>query len=216
MQVIVMRHGDAVFKGADRVLSAKGEQEAKLTALKLASTLNITRIFSSPKQRALQTASIVQGLLRGRQIPQIEVLNELSPYGDARMVRDFVEAVCEPNDTVLLISHIPQVLNLSFTFTQQDLDLPTFYTAGALILKHQASEGQNFTPSCFYTPNSEQPIRALPATTTAASAAYSLAAKLSAFSQSHSPVAHPKTTVAATTATTTATTDHNFVGELAV
>ena len=74
-----MRHGDAVFSGGDRILSLRGEQEAKITGIKLVSHIPITKIISSPKQRAIQTATIVRSLLRGRNIPEIELLNELSP-----------------------------------------------------------------------------------------------------------------------------------------
>lgn len=153
MRVIIMRHGDAKFLGAERVLSKQGEQEAKMTGLKLASGFNITRIIASPKQRALQTASIVQSMLRGANRPQVEVLTDLSPYGRSELVQDFVEATSEPTDTVLLVSHIPQVVNLAFTFCGKELALPAFQTASALILEEQ--EDGKFAPSAYYTPFGE-------------------------------------------------------------
>lgn len=152
MKVIIMRHGDARFLGAERVLSKQGEQEANMTGLKLVSSYNITRIFASPKQRALQTASIVQSLLKGSKRPQVEVLNELSPYGRPTMVQDFVEATSEPNDTILLVSHIPQVVNLTYTLCGREFDLPVFQTASALILE---TEGDKYIPTAFYTPYGE-------------------------------------------------------------
>lgn len=153
MKVIIMRHGDAKFLGAERVLSKQGEQEANMTGLKLVSSLNITRIIASPKQRALQTASIVQSLLRGADRPQVEVLTELSPYGHASLVQDFVEATSSQDDTILLVSHIPQVVNLAYTFCGHELGLPAFQTASALILEVSA-EGK-YVPTAFYTPYGE-------------------------------------------------------------
>lgn len=179
MQVIIMRHGDAVFKGAERVLSAKGEQEARLTGLKLASAFHITKIFCSSKTRALQTANIVHDLLRGREVPPVQVLNELAPYGNTDLAVDYIESICEENDTVLLVSHIPQVVCLSTAFCQRELELPTFFTAGALILESKG-HGQAFVPSQFLTANRELKLQAIPTNTikvpTAAAAAVAVSA----------------------------------------
>lgn len=182
MRVIIMRHGDAVFQGAERVLSSRGEQEARLTGLKLVSAFNITKIFCSSKRRAQQTAQIVHGLMRGRSVPEVQVLNELNPYGDASLVRDYLDAVCEPSDTVLLISHIPQVVNLSWTFCQQEIELPTFFTAGALVLEprkkaSKAESSSTFTSYCpclFLAPNRELRLSSTPETAAAASAAHAV------------------------------------------
>lgn len=153
MKVIIMRHGDARFLGAERILSSQGEQEARMTGLKLVSSFNITRIITSPKQRAIQTASIIQSLLKGSKRPQVEVLSDLSPYGYTSQVQDFVEASSSLDDTVLLVSHIPQVVNLSYCFCGQEFGLPAFQTASALILE-SASDGR-FIPKAFYTPYGE-------------------------------------------------------------
>lgn len=179
MQVIIMRHGDAVFQGAERVLSAKGEQEARLTGLKLASAFHITKIFCSSKTRALQTANIVHDLLRGREVPPVQVLNELAPYGNTDLAVDYIESVCDENDTVLLVSHIPQVVCLSTAFCHRELELPTFFTAGALVLEGKG-HGQAFAPSQFLTANRELKLQAIPADTikvpTAAAAAVAASA----------------------------------------
>ena len=182
MRVIIMRHGDAVFQGAERVLSSRGEQEARLTGLKLVSAFNITKIFCSSKRRAQQTAQIVHGLMRGRDVPEVQVLNELNPYGDASLVRDYLDAICEPSDTVLLISHIPQVVNLSWTFCQQEIELPTFFTAGALVLepRKKASKAESssaftsYCPCLFLAPNRELRLISTPETVAAASAAHAV------------------------------------------
>ena len=187
MRVIIMRHGDAVFQGAERVLSSRGEQEARLTGLKLVSAFNITKIFCSSKRRAQQTAQIVHGLMRGCNVPEVQVLNELNPYGDASLVRDYLDAVCEPSDTVLLISHIPQVVNLSWTFCQQEIELPTFFTAGALVLEprkkaNKAESSIAFTSYCpclFLAPNRELRLSSTPETVAAASAAHAVTSSAS-------------------------------------
>ena len=187
MRVIIMRHGDAVFQGAERVLSSRGEQEARLTGLKLVSAFNITKIFCSSKRRAQQTAQIVHGLMRGCNVPEVQVLNELNPYGDASLVRDYLDAVCEPNDTVLLISHIPQVVNLSWTFCQQEIELPTFFTAGALVLepRKKASKAESssaftsYCPCLFLAPNRELRLSSTPETVAAASAAHAVTSSAS-------------------------------------
>ena len=187
MRVIIMRHGDAVFQGAERVLSSRGEQEARLTGLKLVSAFNITKIFCSSKRRAQQTAQIVHGLMRGRDVPEVQVLNELNPYGDASLVRDYLDAICEPNDTVLLISHIPQVVNLSWTFCQQEIELPTFFTAGALVLepRKKASKAESssaftsYCPCLFLAPNRELRLSSTPETVAAASAAHAVTSSAS-------------------------------------
>lgn len=154
MKVIIMRHGDAVFSGDDRVLSAQGVQEAKLTGLKLASELKITRIFASPKTRAVQTASEVRALLRGRNIPEVEILSDLGPNGSAEQVLDYIEACCGQDDTVLLVSHIPLVANLGYTFTKSEGQIPMFHTASALVCEKM--DGDNFfSPLAFFTPFGE-------------------------------------------------------------
>ncbi|MCK0527345.1 phosphohistidine phosphatase SixA [Anaerobiospirillum sp. NML120449] len=158
MKIIVMRHGDAMFSGGDRILSPRGEQEARLTGMKLASVLNISRIISSPKQRAVRTAEVVRSLLRGRNIPEIEILPELSPEGDTRAVVDFLEATAGKDDNVLLVSHIPQVVNLSYAFCNRDQDFPAFYTAAALVLSRD--EGSERFHACnFYQPAGEGEIQ---------------------------------------------------------
>ncbi len=157
MRVIVMRHGDAVFSGGDRILSIRGEQEAKITGMKLVSHIPITKIISSPKQRAIQTANIVRSLLRGRNIPEIELLNELSPSGDAQMVYDYICTIANPDDNILLVSHIPQVINLSYTFGYTSQEVPRFYTAAAMVLQKEANQDR-FKPQAFYDPTCENQL----------------------------------------------------------
>lgn len=153
MRVIIMRHGEAAFAGPERVLTSRGAEEVKITALKLLSSVNISRILCSPKHRAVQTANVVHSLMHGHHVPEIEVLNELSPMGDASMVYDYISATSEEG-TILLVSHIPQVLNLACTFCRPDLEFPSFVTGSALVLTND-TENQSFQPEMFVTPSSE-------------------------------------------------------------
>ena len=105
MRVIIMRHGEAMFEGPERVLTSRGREEVKMTTLKLLSSYNVTKIFCSPKKRALQTAQVVHSLLRGSNVPEVQILPELAPMGDASLVYDYINAVGTDNDTVLLISY---------------------------------------------------------------------------------------------------------------
>lgn len=157
MRVIIMRHGEAMFDGPERVLTSRGHEEVRMTTLKLLSSYNVTKIFCSPKKRALQTAQIVHSLLRGSNVPEIQILPELAPMGDASLVYDYVNAVADDNDTVLLVSHIPQVLSLADVFTAIDCDIPRFVTGGALILQQfdSAASYPRFAPESFFTPCSE-------------------------------------------------------------
>lgn len=156
MRVIIMRHGEAMFEGPERVLTSRGREEIKMTTLKLLSSSNITRIFCSPKKRAVQTAQVVSSLLRGK-VPEIEILPELAPMGNASYVYDYVNAVAHDSDTILLISHIPQVLSLADVFTAVDCDVPRFVTGGALILQQLDSSASypRFVAESFFTPSSE-------------------------------------------------------------
>lgn len=149
MQIIIMRHGDAVYINSNRVLSEQGKLETKLTAIELMNDFHFTKIFSSPKTRALETASIVQSLMRGRVIPDIEVERELCPCGNAKIVRDYIEAVCDPNDTVLIVSHMPNIANIVSAFCPQ-ATLPVFSTSVALSL--ESKNGVNFRSNKVYTP----------------------------------------------------------------
>ncbi len=157
MRVIIMRHGEAMFEGPERVLTSRGREEVKMTTLKLLSSYNVTKIFCSPKKRALQTAQVVHSLLRGSNVPEVQILPELAPMGDASLVYDYINAVGTDNDTVLLISHIPQVLSLAEAFTAIDCDVPRFVTGGALILQQfeSAASYPRFAPESFFTPSSE-------------------------------------------------------------
>lgn len=132
MHIIIMRHGAATFLGADRILTPEGIDEAHSTALKLTSVYDINRIVTSPKTRAFDTAKIVLEHIHN-DVP-FEELKDLTPSGNASAVIDYIMAISHADDTVLLVSHIPQVENLACELLKNS-NFPPFVTASALIVK---------------------------------------------------------------------------------
>lgn len=81
--IFLIRHGTTewmeqgiVHGSLDSPLSEQGRKEAQQTAAALQS-LNITRIFSSPQGRALETAGIIAQKLGGIPITQLDNLREM-------------------------------------------------------------------------------------------------------------------------------------------
>lgn len=133
MRIIVMRHGEATFLDNDRILSLIGQKEALDTAMQLKSFLgSVNRIICSPKTRAVQTANIVKSVLA--ESSDLDYLSDLTPSGDVDSVISYVEAVCKPDDTVLLVSHLPLVEYLSYEFVHMKRCSPSFKTACALVI----------------------------------------------------------------------------------
>ena len=150
MKIIIMRHGQASYFGADRVLTAEGRQEAELTALKLASHAHITKVYASPKTRAQQTAQAVVSRLPGRRL-NIITEQALTPAGDPFIAVEQALLDAKENDEMLLISHIPLVEHLSH-YLCPSLEIPLFVTAAALIV---AQKDGKWHPEAFITPHGE-------------------------------------------------------------
>ena len=148
MRIIVMRHGEATFFCDDRILSSNGQKETYDTAMQLKSYLGtVDRIICSPKTRAVQTASIVKDVLNTD--TQIDYLSELTPSGDVDSVISYVEAVCNPASTVLLVSHLPLVEYLSYELVHMKRCSPSFKTACALVID---TNGRKTDFKKFFTP----------------------------------------------------------------
>ena len=58
MKIIILRHGQAIFQNSDRVLSSHGMREVADTSSQMARLYKLTKCISSPKTRAVQTATI--------------------------------------------------------------------------------------------------------------------------------------------------------------
>jgi len=112
MQVFIMRHGDAALDAASdsvRPLTTCGCDESRQMATWLTSQkVDIERVLVSPFLRAEQTLDEVGECLN---LPgKVEVLPELTPGGDVRVVSAYIQALAsEITGSILVISHLPLV-----------------------------------------------------------------------------------------------------------
>ncbi|MBP2835745.1 MULTISPECIES: phosphohistidine phosphatase SixA [Dickeya] len=112
MQVLIMRHGDAVPDAASdalRPLSRRGDEESRQMAAWLNDqAIDIERVLVSPYVRAQQTLQVVAEIMP---LPEeSECLPELTPGGNAELVCDYLLALAkEGTSAVLVISHLPLV-----------------------------------------------------------------------------------------------------------
>lgn len=112
MQVLIMRHGDAVPDAASdsqRALSARGYDESQKMAFWLNNqSINIDRVLVSPYLRAQQTLAAMRDV---SPLPaEDECLPELTPGGNAKLVGYYLQTLAkEGTDAVLVISHLPLV-----------------------------------------------------------------------------------------------------------
>lgn len=112
MQVLIMRHGEAVLDAASdsvRPLTVCGRDESRQMAAWLnTKSVDIERVLVSPYLRAEQTLETVREALT---LPEgEEVLPELTPGGDAGLVSCYLQALArEGIGAVLVVSHLPLV-----------------------------------------------------------------------------------------------------------
>ncbi|WP_342221581.1 phosphohistidine phosphatase SixA [Candidatus Fukatsuia endosymbiont of Tuberolachnus salignus] len=112
MQVLIMRHGDAVpdtIKDAERPLTLSGRGESLQVASWLnKQSVNIEQILVSPYLRAKQTLEVTrEALVLPR---EQEVMPELTPSGDVVLMTCYLQTLAKEGcSAVLLISHLPLV-----------------------------------------------------------------------------------------------------------
>ncbi|KFK93841.1 MULTISPECIES: phosphohistidine phosphatase SixA [unclassified Serratia (in: enterobacteria)] len=112
MQVLIMRHGEAVLDAASdsvRALTECGRDESRQMAAWLnTKSVNIERVLVSPYLRAEQTLEVVREALV---LPEgAEVLPELTPGGDAALVSSYLQVLAKEGvSAVLVVSHLPLV-----------------------------------------------------------------------------------------------------------
>lgn len=147
MIIIIMRHGQAAFCGADRELTADGVDEVKKTARNLCAHYSIKAILSSPKTRAVQTANAVKEALVRNNSAKIEILGDLTPSGEPDLCFDYINAKFaeKSNDAIVLISHIPLVQKM-VEYACPKAEIPLFVTGSAFILEE--TDGR-FTAKAF-------------------------------------------------------------------
>ena len=134
----IVRHGEAEpMTKADelRELTEHGKWEAKRTALWLKTQVaNFDCVYASPYIRAQQTKDII--LSQGIHSYNQEVVNELTPEGDAKRVTDYVLAnieVSEDKDiNIICVSHMPLV---SYFIGELTGYTPIMATAGVAKIK---------------------------------------------------------------------------------
>jgi phosphohistidine phosphatase len=142
MQIIIMRHGEAVA-GADcdanRVLTPRGEEQARSSGKQLARLLNAnTRCFASPYLRAQQTARIAS---ESWPVTQFETLGHLTPDTPPDWTAAAVDKLLgdkegEWPDSVVLVAHMPIVARLTGLLTgEPPYAVPGFSTACAAVLE---------------------------------------------------------------------------------
>lgn len=112
MQVLIMRHGEAVIDAPSdslRPLTDDGREESRQMALWLAKqTINIEQVLVSPYVRAQQTLDVVR---QGLALPAgQETLSILTPGGDVDAVHDHLRELAQQGvKGVILVSHLPLV-----------------------------------------------------------------------------------------------------------
>ncbi|RLM24894.1 phosphohistidine phosphatase SixA [Brenneria alni] len=143
MQVLIMRHGDAVpdaASDAQRPLSARGCDESRKMAFWLDNqAVDIDCILVSPYLRAQQTLAAIRSILS---LPEgDECLPELTPGGDAKLVGYYLQTLArEGTEAVLVISHLPLVGYLVAELCP-DETAPMFATSAIACVSIDAQSG---------------------------------------------------------------------------
>ncbi len=138
MNLYILRHGIAVERGtpgvdkdADRALTPKGKRRlCRITEAMLALELSFDLIFSSPYLRARQTADIVADAFRARK--KLELLDSLTPDGDAKALVAHLNEVCPAPERVLLVGHEPYLSELIARLVSGSAGLPVALKKGGL------------------------------------------------------------------------------------
>jgi phosphohistidine phosphatase len=137
----IVRHGEAesMVKADElRELTEHGKWEAKRTALWLKTQVTcFDYVYASPYIRAQQTKDII--LNSGTDFSHEEVIDELTPDGDAKRVTDYVLANIDDSykhstkDTnIICVSHMPLV---SYFIGELTGYTPIMATAGVAKIK---------------------------------------------------------------------------------
>jgi broad specificity phosphatase PhoE len=81
--IYLVRHGQRVRKAGDVPLTILGKKQAEITG-KFLLDKNIDLILSSPQKRALQTAEIIQQILKTPPLKVNDILKERFNFGDVK------------------------------------------------------------------------------------------------------------------------------------
>ena len=154
MKIFIMRHGEAEHfaqSDAERALTDRGRSaSAAVAAVCVAQGIkHFDKVIVSPYLRAQQTWQEISSQFDAR---QIEISEDITPYGDSEQVADYVNALIEVEklESVLLVSHLPLVGYLAAEFVV-DMVPPMFPTSGLLCIdyspeKHDGEVEFNIQP----------------------------------------------------------------------
>lgn len=139
MKIFIMRHGEAehfASSDAERELTKNGRSASVAVARACAEKgfAQFDKVLVSPYIRAQQTWQEIASHFRA---DQVEICEDITPYGDSEQVADYVTALIEVHDyqSVLLVSHLPLVGYLTAEFVT-DIHPPMFPTSGLTCIEY--------------------------------------------------------------------------------
>ena len=142
MKILIMRHGEAehyAATDAERALTDKGRRDS-VKAAQLCVNKGYTQlelVLVSPYLRAQQTWQAIASHFDAK---QVKVCDDITPYGDARRVGDYIAAVAEVEKpkSILMVSHLPLVGYLTSEFVP-DVAPPMFPTSGIACIDYDTN-----------------------------------------------------------------------------
>lgn len=143
MKIFIMRHGEAeIMASSDqqRPLTAHGQQQSLQQAHKLQQQgIRPQRVLVSPYLRAQQTFEQVNQAFNPPL--SLETWQQLTPYGDEKLVADYLAVLKQQGiDCLLIISHLPLVGSIVSELCGQNW--VNFYTATIAEIQWDGTQGQ--------------------------------------------------------------------------
>ncbi|KGY12932.1 phosphohistidine phosphatase [Vibrio tubiashii] len=139
MKIFIMRHGEAEHfapSDAERELTPSGRRASAAVARACAEKgfSQFDKVLVSPYIRAQQTWQEISASFTSE---QVEVCEDITPYGDSEHVADYVSALIDTYhyESVLLVSHLPLVGYLTAEFVT-DIHPPMFPTSGLTCIEY--------------------------------------------------------------------------------
>lgn len=144
MKIFIMRHGEASHVAscdAERHLTIRGRLES-LSVVKEAFTqeLNVDKVLVSPYIRAQETWEEISTHVL---CSNVESCEEITPYGQADKVYDYVMALIETQqlESIFIVSHLPLVGYMVSQFVA-DVAPPMFPTSGMVCIEFDSEKGK--------------------------------------------------------------------------
>ena len=147
MNIFIMRHGEAEHfaqSDAERALTDHGQSASLAVARACAEKgfAKFDKVLVSPYVRAQQTWKAISQYFVAE---QVETCDDITPYGEASQVADYVSALVDVHNyqNLLIVSHLPLVGYLTAEFVI-DMVPPMFPTSGMICIDYssQARTGE--------------------------------------------------------------------------